>query len=132
MEKCYENKLIFIEQEQAEIPWLKVFAQQEAKEFTDCSFDTQQEIFRVLIILEKEMIAYFKPDKINIASFANYLPVVHWHIMARYKADSHFPEPMWGVKQREAVLTFPTMGKFIHRLPLMLNPHCPPAESILI
>ena len=121
MEKCYKNKWIYIEQEEADIPWLKIFAKQDAKEFTDCNIETQQEIFRILTILEKEMIVYFKPDKINIASFANYLPKVHWHIMARYKNDSHFPEPMWGVKQREAVITFPSMGQFIERLPLVLD-----------
>jgi diadenosine tetraphosphate (Ap4A) HIT family hydrolase len=39
-------------------------------------------------------------DKINIASFGNLLPQVHWHIMARFETDSYFPEPMWGQKQR--------------------------------
>ena len=40
------------------------------------------------------MLDYFQPDKINIASFANYLPQVHWHIMARFAYDRHFPEPV--------------------------------------
>ena len=62
------------------------------------------------------MLDYFKPDKINIASFANYLPQVHWHIMARYKEDSYFPEPMWGKKQREATLHLPSLDIFIQKL----------------
>ncbi len=119
--KYYENEWIYIEQEASHIPWLKIFAQQEAKEFTNCSVETQQEIFRVLLVLEKEMLSYFKPEKINIASFANYLPKVHWHIMARYKDDSHFPEPMWGTKQREADLQIPSIEYFLEQLPIILK-----------
>lgn len=120
-EKIYENEWIFIEQEAADIPWLKIFTQQQAKEMSDCDAATQQEIFRVLLILEKAMIRYFKPDKINIASFANYLPRVHWHIMARYRGDSHFPEPMWGVRQREADLDIPEMTGFLENLSVLLD-----------
>ncbi len=118
--KYYENEWIYIEQEESNIPWLKIFAQQEARELTDCNAETQQEIFRVLLILEKEMLSYFNPEKINIASFANYLPKVHWHIMARYKDDSHFPEPMWGTKQREADLQIPSIEYFLKQLPVIL------------
>lgn len=120
-EKAYENKWIYIEQENSEVPWLKIFAKQEAKELSDCDSETQQEIFRVLLILEKEMIYYFQPNKINIASFANYLPKVHWHIMARYKNDSYFPECMWGVKQRESNLDFPPIEGFVKQLHSLLD-----------
>jgi diadenosine tetraphosphate (Ap4A) HIT family hydrolase len=57
--------------------------------------------------LEKEMISYFHPDKINIASFGNYLPHVHFHIQARFKNDSFFPEPTWGKKMRISELCLP-------------------------
>jgi hypothetical protein len=45
---------------------------------------------------------------VNIASFGNLLPQVHWHIMARFETDSYFPEPMWGQKQRAAQLDLPS------------------------
>ena len=116
MDILYENQWIYIEQEIAEIPWLKIFAKQGVKEFSECNIETQEEIFRVLLILEREMIRFFKPDKMNIASFANYLPKVHWHIMARFKNDSHFPEPMWGVKQRDSSLNIPNISQFMNSL----------------
>ena len=119
----YENQWIYIEQESAEIPWLKIFAKESAKELTDCITDTQKEIFRVLLILEKAMIETFQPDKINIASFANYLPQVHWHIMARFNNDTHFPEPMWGKQQRESNLVMPNYDDFLAHIPrLLVNP----------
>jgi len=67
------------------------------------------------------MIAYFQPEKINIASFANYLPQVHWHIMARFRHDSFYPEPVWGKKQREASLELPPMENFLVILAEKLN-----------
>ncbi len=121
MEKIYKNQWIYIEKEAAEIPWLKIFTYQDAREMTDCDTQTQREIFRVLLLLEQAMIRYFKPDKINIASFANYLPKVHWHIMARYQTDSYFPEPVWGEKQREANLDIPSMDGFIVQLDSLLG-----------
>jgi len=117
----YQNKKVFIELEPAEIPWLKIFAKKDCKEFTDCDAATRQEIYRLLELLEREMLAYFQPEKINIASFANYLPKVHWHVMARFKTDSYFPEPMWGEKQREAELSYPSMDKFVIQLQKKLN-----------
>jgi len=116
MNPIFENKHVYIEIEPSEIPWLKIFVKQTAKEFSDCNAETQQEIFRLLVIIEKEMKAYFQPDKINIASFGNYLPQVHWHIMARFKTDSYFPEPVWGEKQRQAQLDYPSIEQFTDQL----------------
>lgn len=100
----YSNDLIKIEIEPFEIPWLKIFTMEPYKEFSQCPKDVKIEILEALDFIEKEMIATFNPDKINIASFGNYVPHVHFHIQARFKNDSFFPEPTWGKKQREAEL----------------------------
>jgi len=121
MSSFYQNKLISIEIEEAEIPWLKIFTQHPYKEMSELDPDTKQQIWLLLDLIEVEMLDYFKPDKINIASFANYLPQVHWHIMARYKNDSYFPEPMWGKKQREANLQIPSLDIFIKNLLLKIK-----------
>jgi len=47
-----------------------------------------------------------------MASFANMLPRVHIHVMARYEEDSYFPNPMWGEKLREAKLELPDEKEF--------------------
>ncbi|MEE9445243.1 MAG: HIT family protein [Cocleimonas sp.] len=116
MPAIYQNESVRIEIEESEIPWLKIFTQQPFKEMSECDDKTKRQIWVLLDLIEVEMLDYFKPDKINIASFANYLPQVHWHIMARYKQDSFFPEPMWGKKQREAQLNYPPMDVFITKL----------------
>jgi len=116
MTTVYENETIRIETEESEIPWLKIFTQTPYREMSEVPPIIKFEIYELLDIIEKEMIAYYQPDKINIASFGNYVPHVHWHIMARFKTDSCFPEPMWGKKQREAVLKLPSFDIFCQNL----------------
>lgn len=130
----FENSLITVEHEPSEIPWVKVFTKRNIKEFSHCSSEEKAEIFRVIDITEKLMLSYFNENKkglrsssqqniitspickINIASFGNILPRVHWHIMARFENDSYFPEPMWGKKQRDSSLVLPSIEVFYQKL----------------
>ncbi len=104
MKHLYENDLIWLDVQTGEIPWLKLFTKCGSREFSHCDEQTRREVWRVLHVLESEMLKFYQPKKINIASFANYLPKVHWHIMARFEDDSYYPEPVWGKKQREGTI----------------------------
>ncbi|RUM67521.1 MAG: HIT family protein [Sulfurospirillum sp.] len=114
--KIYENDSVFIEIEESEIPWLKIFTQKPYKEFSEVPQETKREIWRLLDIVEKEMLSFYHPDKINIASFGNYVPHVHFHVMARFHDDSFFPEPMWGQKQREGSYRLEAFDLFLEKL----------------
>ena len=46
--------------------------------------------------LEKAGWAVQDPDKVNLASFGNQVPHVHWHVIPRFADDPHFPNPTWG------------------------------------
>ena len=116
----WKNRLVRIEIEESEIPWLKIFTQYPYREMSEVPIETKRQIYTLLDLIEKEMLSYYKPTKINIASFGNYMPQVHWHIMARFEEDSYFPEPMWGVKQREANLALPSEEIFLKQLKLVL------------
>ncbi len=116
MDIVYQDKDVRIEIEESEIPWLKVFTQHPYREMSQLPEDIRSKIYELLDIIEREMLAYYEPDKINIASFGNYMPHLHWHIMARFKSDSYFPEPMWGSRQREGDLDLPCMDRFCRRL----------------
>ncbi len=117
----FKNKHINLQIEESEIPWLKIFTNKEYKELSQCPKEVKEEIFNTLDVIEKTMLEYYKCDKINIASFGNYVPHVHFHIMARFKEDSYFPEPMWGKKQREAKLNIPSFEKFLDTLKIRLR-----------
>jgi diadenosine tetraphosphate (Ap4A) HIT family hydrolase len=41
------------------------------------------------------------PDKINLASFGNVVPHLHWHVIPRFEDDAHFPAPIWGKRKEE-------------------------------
>ncbi len=112
----YSNALIVVEIHESEVPWLKVFTQAVKKEFSECTQEEKMMLFKALDIIELAMLEYYQPEKINIASFGNMLPHVHWHITARFKEDSYFPEPMWGVKQRNSNLILPSFELFCSRV----------------
>ena len=117
----YENNEIYIKTEKSEIPWLIIFTKEEYKELGDVPKKLRAKLWDIFDILEYEMKAYYKPTKINMASFANMLPRVHIHVMARFKEDSYFPNPMWGEKAREAKLNLPDENEFFKRVKKVLN-----------
>ena len=119
--KIYETSALYIEKENSEIPWLKIFPQKSYKELSDCDDKTRDKLLKTMLIVEKEMIKYYQPKKINIAMFGNYLPHLHIHVMARFENDSFFPEPMWGKKQRDGKLDLPDFDKFIKFLTQTLD-----------
>ena len=116
MSIIYENENIRIEVEPSEIPWLKIFTQNPYKEMSEVPGFIKFKIYDLLDTIESEMLDYYHPKKINIASFGNYVPHVHWHIMARFEEDSYFPEPMWGTKQRESNLDLPDFEVFCKKV----------------
>lgn len=99
----YSDDFIYLEFETSEIPWVKIFTKQVFKELSDCDETTKKRLFEAAFIVEKTMLEFYRPTKINWASFANYVPKVHIHVQARFENDSFFPESMWGIKQREGL-----------------------------
>jgi diadenosine tetraphosphate (Ap4A) HIT family hydrolase len=112
----YKHPDFYIEVHESEIPWLKLFTTVPYKELTDVPKTLRKHLYEVMESIEEEMREYYQPEKINIAAFGNYLPHLHIHIMARFKEDSYFPEPMWGVKQRNASLSLGSAEKFYEKL----------------
>lgn len=112
----YEDNEIYIEKHESEIPWLKIFTKEPYKELGDIPQELRARLWRVYDVVEHEMRQYYNPKKINMASFANMLPRVHIHVMARFEEDSYFPNPMWGEKLRDADLKLPPEKEFYKRV----------------
>lgn len=70
------------------------------KEVTDLPELDRMLLMDVLWQVEQVVRDVMQPEKINLASFGNMVPHVHWHIIPRYVDDSHFPQPVWGQAQR--------------------------------
>lgn len=70
-------------------------------EMSDLSDQDREMLQKVLLTVEKVLRQQMRPDKINLAQFGNMVPHLHWHIIARYRDDAHFPESIWGQQQRK-------------------------------
>ena len=111
-DRLYENSLLYVEVEPSQIPWVKIFVKKPTRELSSCDKKTKDMLYETLDKIERQMLKFFNPTKINIASFGNYLPQVHFHIMARFKTDDFYPEPMWGERQRSGELSLTNIDKF--------------------
>ncbi|WP_442764548.1 HIT family protein [Sulfurospirillum cavolei] len=112
-ENVYENDFFYLQRENASIPWVKIFSRHPYKELSDCDEKTRSVLLDAMLVVEKTMLDFYAPDKINIAMFGNYVPHLHIHVMARFQNDTHFPESMWGTQQREAQLSLPSFEAFV-------------------
>ncbi len=80
---------------------------QHVKEMTDLSPPDREHFMATVFAVEAAVREVMHPDKINLASLGNMTPHLHWHIIPRFKQDKHFPQPIWGVRQREGKTPLP-------------------------
>jgi len=81
--------------------FVRVVWNQHVKEMTDLSPADRAAVMNAVWQVEAAVREVMKPAKVNLASFGNMTPHVHWHIIPRYTDDVHFPNPTWGEAQRE-------------------------------
>ena len=72
------------------------------KEMTDLAPAERTHVMAAVWAVEAAQRAVMAPHKVNLASFGNMTPHVHWHVIPRYTDDAHFPNPTWGARQRDA------------------------------
>ncbi len=70
------------------------------QEFSDLSPAQRQHCMEAVACVEQVLRAQLAPTKVNLASLGNMVAHVHWHVIARFDWDSHFPAPVWAVPQR--------------------------------
>ena len=70
-------------------------------EFSDLSPADRQHCMDAVVLVEEALRQHLRPHKINLAALGNAVPHLHWHVIARYPWDSHFPAPVWAAAQRE-------------------------------
>jgi diadenosine tetraphosphate (Ap4A) HIT family hydrolase len=69
-------------------------------EMTDLDDAGRSHCMRAVYATELLLREWLKPDKINLASLGNFTPHLHWHVIARFRNDAHFPQSIWGERQR--------------------------------
>ena len=69
-------------------------------EFSDLSPDERNACMNAVVLIEKTLREQLQPTKINLAALGNAVPHLHWHVIARFEGDSHFPASVWAAPQR--------------------------------
>ena len=69
-------------------------------EFSDLSPAERQHCMDVVARVEQVLRTQLSPAKVNLAALGNMVPHLHWHVIARFAWDSHFPAPVWALPQR--------------------------------
>jgi diadenosine tetraphosphate (Ap4A) HIT family hydrolase len=71
-------------------------------EMSDLPVADRQHLLAVVLATERAVREIMHPDKINLASLGNVVPHLHWHVIPRWRDDSHFPAPIWAAARRPA------------------------------
>jgi len=69
-------------------------------EWSDLTEAEQGLCMRAVSAVERVLRRQLQPSKINLAALGNMVPHLHWHIVARFDWDSHYPAPIWAAAQR--------------------------------
>lgn len=82
--------------------YCRVICRQHVAEMSSLSAGDAHRVMNVVLATERALRFSVQPDKINLASLGNLVPHLHWHVIPRWRDDSHFPAPIWAAAQRSA------------------------------
>ncbi len=98
------EKLRVIRADEAGFPaFYRVVWNAHVAEFSDLNAADRAHCMDVVVQVEKILREHLQPTKINLATLGNMVAHLHWHVIARFDWDSHFPAPVWAAAQRERV-----------------------------
>lgn len=87
----------------SQYPWLILVPRQEdITEIYQLSEQQQQLLMRESSRVSQAMQQLFNADKMNVAALGNMVPQLHIHHIARFKNDTAWPGPIWGVSPAQA------------------------------
>ncbi|MEG0150970.1 MAG: HIT family protein [Comamonas sp.] len=94
-------KLRVIRAQEAGFPgFYRVVWNAHVAEFSDLSAADRSLCMEAVTVVERVLREQLLPTKINLAALGNMVAHLHWHVIARYDWDSHFPAPVWAGAQR--------------------------------
>ncbi len=90
-----------IHAEEAGFPaFYRVVWQDHVREYSQLPTAERHECIDVVTTVEQCLLRHLAPAKVNLATLGNMVPHLHWHVIARFEWDSHFPGPVWATAQR--------------------------------
>ncbi|HMC16021.1 MAG TPA: HIT family protein [Albitalea sp.] len=83
--------------------YYRVIRHSHVAELSMLSAAQRQRCMDLVAAVDAVLLRDLQPTKVNLAALGNIVPHLHWHVVARFDWDSHFPQPIWGPKQRDVV-----------------------------
>lgn len=80
--------------------FVRVIWNAHVRELTDLDPDDRAHLMNTVFAIERVQRDVMLPHKINVASLGNQTPHLHWHLIARFPDDAHFPRPVWAERAR--------------------------------
>lgn len=80
----------------------RIVWQDHVREFSQLDRADRIACLDAVATVEEALLRHLRPAKVNLATLGNMVPHLHWHVVARFEWDSHFPGPVWAQAQREA------------------------------
>ena len=87
--------------------YCRVILNAHMKEMTDLAEAERARLMNIVFVVERVLRDLLEPEKINLASFGNMVPHLHWHIIPRFTGDPHYPNPVFGARQRDGARALP-------------------------
>ncbi len=95
------ERLRVIRAQEVEFPaFYRVVWNAHVAEFSDLTAADRVHCMEAVTLVEQALRQHLAPTKVNIAALGNMVPHLHWHVIARFDWDSHFPAPVWATAQR--------------------------------
>ncbi|MBI4754760.1 MAG: HIT family protein [Betaproteobacteria bacterium] len=80
--------------------YCRVIWQRHVREMSDLPAAERRHFMALVFAAEVALRRLVRPDKINLASLGNMTPHLHWHVVARFADDPHFPDAIWAAARR--------------------------------
>ena len=95
------DRLRVVRADEAGFPaFYRVVWNEHLSEFTDLDAAGRSACMEAVAEVESVLREQLQPTKMNVASLGNVVPHLHWHVIARFEWDSHFPSPVWAESRR--------------------------------
>jgi len=81
----------------SQLPWFILVPKiANATELYELDKEIQQKITEESRVFSEAIMAFYKGDKLNLATIGNVVPQLHIHHIVRYKNDPCWPDVVWG------------------------------------
>ena len=78
-------------------PWLILVPRRpDLREIVDLAAEDRAALIEEVAAASRALRAVTGAEKLNVAAIGNVVAQLHVHVVARFKADAAWPEPVWG------------------------------------